>query len=49
MIECFVKELRSIADIIYFDVANAFDIVSHQRLLDKLKSYGVRTVSMGRF
>ena len=49
MMECFVKELRSIAVIIYFDDANAFDSVSHQRLLDKLKSYGVRAVSMRKF
>ena len=39
LIESFVKESRSIADIIYFDVANTFDSVSHQRLLDKFELY----------
>ena len=34
-------------DIIYLDFAKAFDSVDHQLLLQKLKSYGVRTA--GKF
>ena len=39
LIESFVKESRGIVDIIYFNVANTFDSVSHQSLLDKFELY----------
>ena len=28
-------------DVVYFDFAKAFDTVPHQRLLNKIKSYGI--------
>ena len=34
-------ELSRVVDTIYFDFVKAFDNVPHERLLDKLKSYGI--------
>ena len=31
-----------VVDVIYFDFAKAFDTVPHQRLLMKLKGYGIK-------
>ena len=42
-LKCWYNELNNTkcVDIIYIDFAKAFDVVSHEKLLFKLKSYGI--------
>ena len=42
-LKCWYNELnnKKYKDIIYIDFTKAFDVVSHEKLLYKLKSYGM--------
>jgi len=38
---CFNMQAKLVSDVIYFDFKKAFDSVSHNKLLIKLKAYGI--------